>query len=144
MSGSTCQKAFRRVCGAIVATAAFGLPVAVFAQSAEKGTTPAETRGAAKGKGPSSSPSREMHRSMMEGMKETQKMRMSGNMDRDFAMMMRKHHQDGVKMSQYQMEHGKDPKMREMAQKIMANQKKEIAEFDEWLKAHAPAGKQQK
>jgi uncharacterized protein (DUF305 family) len=60
-------------------------------------------------------------------------------MDRDFAMMMRKHHEDGVKMSQFQLEHGKDAKMREMAQKIMATQNKEIAEFDEWMKAHKPS-----
>ena len=127
----------------LVFSASLGSPAAVWAQTAEKGAMQERDSGA-KGKGKSSSPSQQMHRSMMEGMKETQKMRMSGDMDRDFAIMMRKHHQDGVKMSQYQIEHGKDAKMREMAQKITANQKKEIAEFDEWLKSHPHGGTKQK
>ena len=120
----------------LVFSVSLGSP-AVWAQTAEKGTM--QERAAAKGKGKTPAPSQQMHRSMMEGAKEMQKMRMSGDMDRDFAMMMRKHHEDGVRMSQFQLEHGKDAKMREMAQKIMATQKKEIAEFDEWMKAHKPS-----
>ena len=77
----------------------------------------------------------EMHKSMMKGMKEMQGMKPSGNMDHDFAMMMRHHHMQGVEMAQHQLKHGKDPKMREMAQKIVDSQKKEIAEFDEWMKS---------
>lgn len=79
------------------------------------------------------------HKSMMKGMKDMQGMKPSGNMDRDFAMMMRHHHLQGIQMSQRQLKHGKDPKMREMAQKIMDSQK-EIAEFDEWTKSVSHAG----
>ena len=79
--------------------------------------------------------SMEMHKSMMQGMKEMQSMKPSGNMDQDFAMMMRHHHAKGIEMAQHELKHGKDPKMREMAQKIVDNQKKEIAEFDQWLKS---------
>ena len=79
--------------------------------------------------------SKEMHDSMMRGAKEMQAMRMSGDVDKDFAMMMKKHHEDGVKMAQVQLSKGKDAKMQEMARKIVDAQKKEIAEFDEWLKA---------
>lgn len=84
-----------------------------------------------------SGPSMEMHQSMMKGMKEMQGMKPSGNMDRDFAMMMRHHHVQAMEMAQYELTHGKDAKMREMAQKILDSQKKEIAEFDEWLKSGA-------
>ena len=83
----------------------------------------------------------EMHKNMMKGMKEMQGMKPSGNVDHDFAMMMRHHHQQGVEMAQHQLKHGKDAKMREMAQKIMDNQKKEIAEFDEWMKSSGHSGK---
>lgn len=79
--------------------------------------------------------SMEMHKNMMRGMKEMQGMKMSGNMDHDFAMMMRHHHRQGIEMAQHELKHGKDAKMREMAQKIMDNQKKEIAEFDDWMKS---------
>ena len=86
-------------------------------------------------KGGASGASMEMHKNMMRGMKEMQGMKPSGNMDHDFAMMMRHHHQQGIEMAQHQLKHGKDAKMREMAQKIVDSQKKEIAEFDEWMKS---------
>ena len=94
----------------------------------------------AKGGGASGS-SMEMHKNMMKGMKEMQGMKPSGNIDHDFAMMMRHHHQQGVEMAQHQLKHGKDAKMREMAQKIVDSQKREIAEFDEWMKSSAHGGK---
>lgn len=87
-------------------------------------------------KGSMSGSSMEMHQSMMKDMKEMQGMKPSGNMDRDFAMMMRQHHMQAVKMGEHELKHGKDQKMRDMAQKIIDSQKKEIAEFDEWLKAN--------
>jgi uncharacterized protein (DUF305 family) len=90
-------------------------------------------------KGMGSGASMDMHHSMMQGMKEMQSMKPSGDMDRDFATMMRHHHQQGVRMAEYELKNGKDKKMRDMAQKIMDTQKKEIAEFDEWLKSNAGA-----
>ena len=92
-------------------------------------------------KGGGSGPSMEMHKNMMKGMKEMQGMKPSGNVDHDFAMMMRHHHQQGVEMAQHQLKHGKDAKLRVMAQKITDNQKKEIAEFDEWMKSSGHSGK---
>src|SRR5687767_11238396 len=77
-------------------------------------------------KAPGGNPAMEMHRSMMKGAKESMSMKPSGNMDHDFATMMRHHHMQGVEMAQYQLKHGKDQKMRDMAQKIMESQKKEI------------------
>ena len=74
-----------------------------------------------------------MHKSMMKGMKDMEAMTSSGNVDHDFAMMMKKHHQSAVDMAQVELEHGKDAKMRSMAKNIIASQKKEIKEFDQWL-----------
>ena len=36
-------------------------------------------------------------------------------------------------MAQMQLEEGKSPQMKSMAKKIIATQKKEIAQFDKWL-----------
>jgi uncharacterized protein (DUF305 family) len=68
-------------------------------------------------------------------------MKMTGDQDYDFAMMMRMHHVKGVKMAEEQLEKGKDPDMRAAAKKIVEAQKKEIAEFDKWLAAHPPKSK---
>ncbi|MDO8342223.1 MAG: DUF305 domain-containing protein [Cellvibrio sp.] len=68
-------------------------------------------------------------------------MKMTGDQDYDFAMMMRMHHIQGVKMAQKEIDKGKDPDMRAAAKKIVEAQKKEIAEFDKWLAAHPPKSK---
>jgi uncharacterized protein (DUF305 family) len=75
----------------------------------------------------------EMKQHMMKGMEQMHSMPMSGDMDRDFATMMRHHHQQGVKMAEMQLQKGDDPKMKEMARKIAESQRKEIKEFDAWL-----------
>ena len=74
-----------------------------------------------------------MKQSMMKGMDGMQKMPMSGDTDKDFAMMMKMHHQQGVEMAQMQLKHGKSPAMKSMAKQIIAAQNKEIAQFDKWM-----------
>ncbi|WP_255440521.1 DUF305 domain-containing protein [Caenimonas sedimenti] len=64
-------------------------------------------------------------------------MPMSGKPDVDFAMAMREHHLGAVEMSPWQIDHGKDAKMKQMARKIIADQKKEIAQFDQFLAKNA-------
>lgn len=63
-------------------------------------------------------------------------MKMTGNADYDFAMMMKKHHEKGLKMAQDELDKGKDPDMRAAATKIIETQKKEIEEFEKWMAAH--------
>ena len=75
----------------------------------------------------------DMHNKMM-GMKST------GNVDTDFAMMMRIHHQSAVAMGEAQLQNGKDPQMRTMAKNIIRDQKKEIAVFDKFLAKRGDAG----
>ena len=74
-----------------------------------------------------------MKQSMMSGMDSMQKMKMSGDTDKDFAMMMKIHHQGALDMAEMELAHGKSPAMKAMAKRIIAAQKKEIAEFDRWL-----------
>ncbi|MBC7698598.1 MAG: DUF305 domain-containing protein [Bacteroidia bacterium] len=73
-----------------------------------------------------------MH-SMKDGMKKMEAMKMTGDVDKDFAMMMKMHHQQALDMAQIEIAQGKSPEMKEMAKKIVSAQKKEIAEFEAWL-----------
>ena len=60
-------------------------------------------------------------------------MKMTGNTDVDFAMMMRIHHLGAIDMAQAELRDGKDPQMKKIAKAIIAAQKKEIAQFDKFL-----------
>ena len=75
----------------------------------------------------------DMKASMMKGMDGMQKMTMSGDIDRDFAMMMKLHHQQALDMAEMELAHGKSPEMKAMAKQIIAAQKKEMAQFDQYL-----------
>lgn len=75
----------------------------------------------------------EMKRSMKAGMDGMQKMQTSGDTDKDFATMMKMHHQQALDMAQMELAHGKSPELKAMASKIISGQKKEIAQFDRWL-----------
>jgi len=77
--------------------------------------------------------SHDMKASMMMGMDGMQKMQMSGDTDKDFAMMMKMHHQQALNMAEMELANGKSPEMKSMAKQIIAAQKKEIAQFDKWL-----------
>lgn len=77
--------------------------------------------------------SSDMKQSMKAGMDSMQSMTMSGDMDKDFAEMMKMHHQQALDMAEMQLAHGKSPELKTMAKKIIAGQKKEIAQFDRWL-----------
>ena len=71
--------------------------------------------------------------SMSSGMQEMQNMQMTGDVDKDFAMMMKIHHQQALEMAEMELANGKSSAMKAMAKKIISVQKKEIAQFDRWL-----------
>lgn len=75
----------------------------------------------------------DMKGSMMGMMKSMDAMKMTGDTDRDFATMMKMHHQGAIDMAQVELKNGKDAKMRAMAKRIIDAQQKEIKEFDQWL-----------
>lgn len=74
-----------------------------------------------------------MKPAMMAGMDSMQKMPITGDTDKDFAMMMKMHHQQGVDMAKIELAQGKSPVMKAMARQIIAAQNKEIRQFDQWL-----------
>jgi uncharacterized protein (DUF305 family) len=67
----------------------------------------------------------------MDGMYE--KMKMTGNTDKDFAMMMILHHQIAVTMAEGEVSNGQHPEIKKMAQQMIADQNKEITEFQSWI-----------
>ena len=61
---------------------------------------------------------------------------MSGNPDRDFVMMMVPHHQAAINMAKAQLQHGNDPALKKMNEKMIKEQEKEITELNKWLAEH--------
>lgn len=74
-----------------------------------------------------------MHDMMMRHADMMRSMSMTGDTDRDFATMMRMHHQGGIDMTEVQIRDGKDPELKALAQKIRDGQRRELQELDDWL-----------
>jgi len=58
---------------------------------------------------------------------------LTGDADVDFLAGMIPHHQGAIDMAAVVLKHGKDPKVKKLAQDIVAAQKKEIAMMQAWL-----------
>jgi uncharacterized protein (DUF305 family) len=69
------------------------------------------------------------HQEMMKGMD----IAPTGKPDRDFARMMIPHHRGAIDMARVELEHGKDPAMRALAEQIIKDQEGEIAILEKWL-----------
>ena len=126
--------------GTYLSLSAFALLVAG-AASAQTANSPAMSASGAMGKPmmsgmESGGASKEMQSSMMGGMEKMKDMKLSGDTDKDFAMMMKMHHQQAVQMAKPEVDHGKSPELKAMARKIIKDQNREIAQLDAWMKKH--------
>lgn len=78
------------------------------------------------------------HNELMETMNkmidEMKAMKMTGDADKDFVMMMIPHHQSAVDMAENEISHGKNYDLKKLSQKIVADQNSEIKEFQDWMK----------
>ncbi|WP_431257176.1 DUF305 domain-containing protein [Roseateles chitinivorans] len=80
--------------------------------------------------------SEQLKKSMDAGMRSMQGMKLSGDTDMDFAMMMKMHHQQALEMAKVQVQQGRSAPLKTMAQKIIDDQTKEIAQLDAWMQQH--------
>ena len=112
----------------VVAATLMAATFAVAQPSASPSASQAGSSGAAMSTGSS-----QMHHTMTDGMQKMKAMQPTGDTDRDFAQMMKMHHQQAVEMAQAQVQHGKSPELKAMARKIIKDQQREIAQFDRWL-----------
>lgn len=63
---------------------------------------------------------------------------MTGNPDQDFCTMMIRHHRGSISLAEVELRYGHDPFLRKLATKIIAAQKKEIAEMRTWQQRPQP------
>ncbi len=69
-----------------------------------------------------------MHAGMMVGY--------TGDADVDFVKGMLPHHQGAVDMAKIELQYGKDPELRKLAEDIVKAQESEIAFMNSWLAKH--------
>lgn len=78
-----------------------------------------------------------LDKAMMDNMMSMMKMpETTGSIDKDFATMMVKHHKDGIMMGQTILQYAKNAKFKSMTEKMIADQKKDIADLENWLSKH--------
>lgn len=67
----------------------------------------------------------DMHKNMM--------IKFSGKTDVDFVRSMIPHHQGAIDMARIELEHGKDPEIRKLAEEVIKAQEAEIKMMKDWL-----------
>jgi uncharacterized protein (DUF305 family) len=60
----------------------------------------------------------------------------TGNADQDFVSHMVPHHQGAIDMAEVELKYGSDPKLKQMAARIIADQQREIAFMQAWAARH--------
>lgn len=87
--------------------------------------------------GGAASPSTEAFEKANAHMHEGMAIPFSGNTDVDFARGMIPHHQGAIDMARIELQYGKDPELRKLAEEIIKAQESEIAFLKSWIAKNA-------
>lgn len=71
----------------------------------------------------------ELEKSLSAMMDKMKSMKMSGDVDKDFATMMIHHHEEGIAMAKKEVANGMNTDLKKLAQKSISDQQKDISEF---------------
>ena len=82
---------------------------------------------------PSASPSTAAFQAANEKMHRDMAIAFTGDADRDFAAAMIPHHEGAIEMARIQLRFGRDPAMRRLAEAVIREQEREIAELRAFL-----------
>ncbi|MEZ0487560.1 DUF305 domain-containing protein [Fibrella aquatica] len=85
-----------------------------------------------------SSASNAMMKSMQSGMTKMMGMKMTGDADHDFAIMLKMHHQSAVDMADLETKQGTNAQVKALATRIKSTNQMEIKELDQFLSSHKP------
>ena len=122
---------FRGLLSSTAFVAAFGAAaVPAQAQSASSAMASGAMKPMASAPPMSGKASEAMHQTMMSGMEKMQQMKPTGDTDKDFAMMMKMHHQQAIDMAKPEIEQGKSAQLKAMARKIVKDQTQEMTQLD--------------
>ena len=72
----------------------------------------------------------------MQSMMKAMAVKPTGDPDLDFVNMMTPHHQGAIDMAKVELQYGKDPMLRKLAEDIVEAQETEIADMKAWKAAH--------
>jgi len=117
---------------ALLAAGLMTFSLAAQAQSAMPGMDHSAHTAAPAGSSPSSAAFAKANETMHKGMA----INPTGNTDVDFARGMIPHHQGAIDMARVELEYGKDPEMRALAEEIIKAQEGEIAFLKALLAKH--------
>lgn len=113
--------------------AALMVPVAVSHACAEHEAQKAAAQEPAAGEEAAATPVEDLYAPSRASMHEHMNVAPSGNPDVDFAANMIPHHEGAVEMAKVQLQYGKDPELRRLAEQIISSQEKEIVLMKAWL-----------